>query len=66
MIYTDETILGFGKYKGKALADVPDAYFIYLYDNGKIYDVGLKAYVRDNYQAMKANTERINQWRKNK
>lgn len=57
--WNDDTIVDFGKYKGKALADVPDAYLIWLYDNNKVYDIGLKIYIRDNYMAMSRNVDRI-------
>ena len=52
MEYTDETVLTFGKHKGKTLADVPAAYLIWLYNEG-IRDEGLKAYVEDNMQALR-------------
>ena len=33
---TDESILPFGKYKGKQLKDIPDSFFIYLYDRKQL------------------------------
>jgi uncharacterized protein (DUF3820 family) len=56
-MYTDKTIMTFGKHKGKALANVPGEWFIWLWEESgqgiRIYDKQLKAYIVDNMQAFK-------------
>lgn len=47
-ILTDKSLMPFGKHKGKALIDVPDDYFLWLYTNG-IKDGNLKDYIEDNF-----------------
>lgn len=34
--YTDTDLMPFGMHKGKELANVPDEYFIYMYNNGML------------------------------
>lgn len=34
MIYTNDTIMPFGKHKGEKLANVPASYLLYLLDKG--------------------------------
>ena len=52
MIFTDDTIMPTGKYKGEKLANVPADYLIYIYDNG-CWDGDLKRYILDNMDALK-------------
>lgn len=57
-VYDDDTIMPFGKHKGEALQDVPDDYFLYLYDNAMISDSKLLRYVEHNLDAIKKNCRR--------
>ena len=49
---TDDTIMWFGKYKGIKLANVPDEYLLYLYNNNKAYGK-LKEYIENNLDNLK-------------
>ncbi len=51
MTYNDNTIIPFGKHKGKALANVPASYLIWLLDNGKCFGA-LKDYIEDNIDVL--------------
>jgi uncharacterized protein (DUF3820 family) len=50
-------ILKFGKHKGKALKDVPHAYWRYMYDAKKL-SPGLKKYVEENIPDIKHSIEK--------
>lgn len=50
--YTDETIMPFGKYKGKAMANVPAIYLIWLYDEGCSHE-GVRRYIEDNMEVLR-------------
>lgn len=56
--YNDETLMPFGIHKGKALEDVPDRYFLFLHENGKINDKKLEAYILENLDAIMKNCKR--------
>lgn len=45
---TDKSLMPFGKYKGKALIEIPDEYFLWLYTNN-LKDGTLKDYIEDNF-----------------
>lgn len=47
-MYTDETVLDYGKYKGKKLKDIPNQYFINIYRSGDDNHVALKEYIETN------------------
>ena len=48
----DNTIMPFGKHKGEKMANVPDAYLLWLYENGKC--VGeIKEYIENNLDVIK-------------
>lgn len=49
---TDESIMPFGKHKGKKMADVPADYLLWLYENDKCRGE-VKAYIEDNLQVIK-------------
>ncbi len=53
-ILTDESKMPFGKFKGLTLAEIPDSYFVYLYDNG-LEPGDLKMYIEESVPAI-ANT----------
>lgn len=52
----DNTILTFGTHKGKALANIPDSWFIWMYDNGKLSGE-LKKYAEDNIRVLQIQAE---------
>ncbi len=52
MIYTDNSIMPFGKYQGKKLANIPASYFIKFLDHIKTLDLGLRQYIKENRQAL--------------
>lgn len=54
---TDESIMPFGKYKGKTLANVPDDYLLWLLRENKCSGEVLQ-YIKENYDAIKKNAER--------
>lgn len=58
MTYTDKSIMPFGKYRGKALANIPAEYLIWLEANIKKLDGGLKTYIRDNMEVLKSEVEK--------
>lgn len=44
-MYTDETVLGYGKHKEKMLKDIPREYFINIYKSGGGEHTALKQYI---------------------
>lgn len=58
---TDDSIMTFGKFAGRKLADVPDSYLLWLYENGKCYGA-LRDYIEDNLDAIKKNISTIKKW----
>ncbi len=46
MKLTEDSIMLFGKHKGKKLSEIPNGYFLYLYDR-KIIKGELKKYVEN-------------------
>lgn len=54
---TDESIMPFGKHKGQRLADVPDGYLMFIYDNYQLHP-NLKTYIEENIEAIKVNIKR--------
>ena len=48
--FTDASIMPFGIHKGKALANVPNDYLLFLHDRDKMG--ALKPYITDNYDAI--------------
>lgn len=51
--FTDNSIMPFGIHKGKALANVPNDYLLFLHDRGKMGQ--LETYIKDNYDAIYQN-----------
>jgi hypothetical protein len=47
-MYTDETVLTYGKYKGKMLKEIPDEYFINVCTTGGEEQAELKKYIEAN------------------
>lgn len=58
---TDDSVMTFGKFAGRKLADVPDSYLLWLYENGKC-NGGLRDYIEDNFDAIKKNISTIKKW----
>lgn len=50
---TDESIMPFGKHKGKKMANVPASYLLWLYENGKCFGE-FKEYIIDNLDVLKS------------
>ena len=48
----DNSKMPFGIHQGKAMANVPSDYLLWLYENGKTYGA-LKQYIEDNLDAIK-------------
>ena len=57
MKFTDTSIMPYGKHQGKAMADVPADYLIWLHDNGKCSPL-VAAYVEENLDALKRQQEK--------
>ena len=58
---TDESLMPFGKHKGKPLADVPDDYFLYLWrqpDFAANRRSELYQYIKENMDAIQAHIKR--------
>jgi hypothetical protein len=51
-IITDESLMPYGTHKGTAMANVPAAYLIWMYDNNKLIPP-LKRYVKDNMEVLR-------------
>lgn len=49
-ILTDQSKMPFGKHKGKTLAEIPDHYFVWLYDDGVQGD--LRVYIEESVPAI--------------
>lgn len=56
---TDNDPMLFGIHKGKAMANVPDDYLIYLLNNNKCNDE-IKEYILDNINVIEHNTKKEN------
>jgi uncharacterized protein (DUF3820 family) len=49
----DDSMMPFGQYRGRQMADVPAEYLFWLYDTGKCFGA-VKAYIIDNLEAIKS------------
>lgn len=49
---TDNTPMSFGKYMGKAMANVPAKYLLWLFNDGCTH-AGVRKYIIDNLDAIK-------------
>lgn len=62
--YTDNSQMPFGKYKGKALVNVPADYLLYLWENmyGTMADQSkpLSVYINDNLPNLKIEARELN------
>jgi len=50
-MFTDNSLMPFGKHKGTKLINVPADYLLWLYDNIDLKE-DLKKYVDDNYEKL--------------
>ena len=58
---TDESIMQFGKYKGKKMKDVPASYLIWCYEQDWILkDPDLFTYIDTNWNALEQEVEEGN------
>lgn len=48
----DESIMPYGTHKGKTLANIPDSYFVWAYENDKCSDA-IKEYIEENADVLK-------------
>lgn len=50
---TDESLMPFGPYRGRQMANVPAQYLFWLYDHGKCFGA-VKDYIFDNLEVIKS------------
>jgi uncharacterized protein (DUF3820 family) len=58
-VFTDDTPMPFGKFKGKRLGDVKPDYLLWLWDNGMAEDTGksIHAYIKQNFKRLETTAE---------
>lgn len=64
MKYTDETLMPFGKFKGKKLANVDADYLMWWYRENRHQGHPLQKYIEENLEVLKAQEKVIIQQRK--
>jgi uncharacterized protein (DUF3820 family) len=57
--FTDKTLMPFGKYKGKALINIPAYYFIWLWENTDVKGA-LHTYIKENLDVFKQEIKNSN------
>jgi uncharacterized protein (DUF3820 family) len=57
--FTDTSIMPFGQHKGKAMANVPAPYLLYIYNKGWVYDEGVKKYIIANLDVLQKQADSI-------
>jgi hypothetical protein len=50
---TDNDLMPFGKYKGKALINIPAPYLIYIYENNMVSHGGVRKYIIANEDVLR-------------
>jgi len=55
---TDTDLMPFGKYKDKAMANVPAKYLLWLWDEGVTHP-GVRKYINDNLDALQKEVGKI-------
>lgn len=65
MAYTDTTIITWGKYKGRALANIPADYLLYVYTKGW-GNTDFKEYLADNLEIIRAEAIKLKNYNSNK
>lgn len=58
---TDESLMPFGKYKGKAMANVPAYYLLWVWENVNPLRDPLKTYIETNLDVIKEEVKRSQQ-----
>ena len=58
-MFTDESLMPFGKFKGNRLVDVPARYLLYLHRESIARD-NLKAYIEDNLEVLEKEVQNKN------
>ena len=53
----DDTVMDWGMYRGRQMADVPADYLIHIYNNFQL-KANLKTYIKDNMDALKKEMEK--------
>lgn len=48
---TDNSLMPYGKYKGKKMANIPASYLLWMYRNDKLFKA-LEVYVEENMDAL--------------
>ncbi len=56
-MYTDQSPMPWGMHKGKALANVPDSYLLWLYTENKAHGE-LREYIKNNLASINTNIKR--------
>jgi uncharacterized protein (DUF3820 family) len=51
-IFTKESIIPFGKYKGSKLSEIPPSYLLWIYEQNKA-PKNLRRYIADNIQTIR-------------
>lgn len=59
---TDKDLMPFGKHKGKAMANVPGKYLLWLHNEG-CHDAQVRKYINDNLDAILAEAARANKFK---
>jgi uncharacterized protein (DUF3820 family) len=59
MQVTDNTPMSFGQHKGKPMANVPAVYLLYIFNKGWVHDPGVKQYILNNLDALKAEAAKV-------
>lgn len=54
---TDDSIMPWGKYQGKRMAEIPDHYLLWLYEN-QYCSGDVKIYIAQNLDAIRSNIAR--------
>ncbi|MGE7777360.1 putative quorum-sensing-regulated virulence factor [Chitinophaga sp. NPDC101104] len=56
--FTDRDIMPFGKHRGKAMANIPAPYLLYLFNVG-VDHPGVKGYINANLDVLRAEAAKI-------
>lgn len=57
-LFNDNTPMPFGRYRGKAMINVPAVYLLWLHDNGCDH-AGVKQYINDNFAALRSEAAKV-------
>jgi len=62
MEFNDNSIMPFGKYKGKAMVNVPAVYLVCLYDQGCTHD-DVRKYIATNLDVLKKEASQLTKFK---